>query len=88
MRSNSLVQQAIHDLAQREAVPAERIEVVSYEEVSWPDSSLGCPHPDMLYRQVPEDGARIVLRFDHKERIYHSGGSQPPFLCTKTIGQR
>lgn len=83
LRSNPLVQQAINDLARRESISPAHIELVSFEEVVWPDSSLGCPHPGMRYRQVPEDGAKIVLRFSGGERVYHSGGSRPPFWCRR-----
>ena len=87
MQTNPLVRQAISDLARRESIPSGSIELVSYEEVVWPDASLGCPHPDMSYIQVPQDGARIVLRFDNRERIYHSGGGRPPFLCANKAGR-
>jgi len=87
MQTNPVIQQAIEDLAQRESIPSASIELVNYEEVTWPDASLGCPHPDMSYIQVPQDGARIILRFGDSKRIYHSGGSRPPFLCTNTVGR-
>ena len=87
MQTNPLVRQAIRDLAQRESIPSASIELVSYEEVVWPDASLGCPHPDMSYIQVPQDGARIILRFDNRERIYHSGGGRPLFLRTNRPGR-
>ena len=82
MPTNPLVQQAINDLAERESIAPDDIELVRFEAVTWPDASLGCPRPGMRYRQVPQDGARIVLRFGSRERVYHSGGSRPPFLCT------
>ena len=33
-------------------VPPDAVQVVSIEPRDWPDSSLGCPQPDMLYAQV------------------------------------
>jgi hypothetical protein len=78
---NLLVDQAIADLAMRESLSSDDIELVSFEEVTWPDSSLGCPHPDMRYRQVPVDGARIILRSKNGLSTYHSGGGRPPFQC-------
>ena len=82
---NPLVQQAIADLAATESLSVDEIELVSFEEVSWPDASLGCPHPDMRYRQVPVDGARIVLRSKKGISTYHSGGGRPPFQCPRWI---
>ena len=78
---NPLIQQAVADLARRESVPPSSIEVVSFEAVTWPDTSLGCPWPGMRYQQVPQDGARIILRVHGEQRVYHSGGQRAPFPC-------
>ena len=88
MHKNPLVRQAIEDLAQRESMPPADIEVVSVEEVVWPDTSMGCPHPDMRYLQVLQDGARIILRARGRQRVYHSGGSRVPFLCSHKIANQ
>lgn len=88
LSDNPLVQQAIKDLARRESISPASIEVLSFEEVVWPDTSLGCPQPGMRYRQVTQDGAQILLRFSGGERVYHSGGSRPPFWCSSTDGLR
>lgn len=76
-----LVAAAIQDLVQRLPVTLSDIEVVEAAAVTWPDASLGCPQPDMRYKQVPVDGARIVLRVGEQTYTYHSGGSRAPFLC-------
>jgi hypothetical protein len=88
MHNNPLVRQTIEDLAQRESMPPADIEVVSVEEVVWPDTSMGCPQPDMRYRQVLKDGARIILRARGRQRIYHSGGNRTPFLCSHKIANQ
>jgi hypothetical protein len=69
------------DLAERLGVPTDDIAVVSSEEVTWPDSSLGCPQPGMMYAQVLTSGSRIVLTAAGRSYEYHSGGQRPPFLC-------
>jgi hypothetical protein len=76
-----LVEQARQDLASRLSVQADVIEFVSFESVVWPDGSLGCPQPGMMYTQVQKDGYKIVLKFGEQEYAYHGGGSRPPFLC-------
>ena len=81
MHTNPVVRQAVEDLAQRESISADDIDVVSVEKVMWPDTSMGCPHPGMRYRQVPQDGLRIILRAQGSQHTYHSGGHRPPFLC-------
>jgi hypothetical protein len=80
---NPLVLQAKEDLADRLGVPMSEIELLSFEEVVWPDSSIGCPQPGMRYKQVPYDGALIRLSADGQVYDYHSGGSRGPFLCEK-----
>lgn len=79
--ANPLVQQAVADLAERLGVPVDEVEMVEAEAVIWPDGSLGCPQPGMMYTQVLQDGMRIVLRVEGEEYHYHSGGSREPFLC-------
>ena len=79
--NDPLIRQAVEDLARRESVSPSDIAVESFEEVVWPDTSMGCPHPGMRYRQVPQDGARITLRVERGLREYHSGGNGAPFLC-------
>ncbi len=70
------------DLAARLDVEAAAIEIVTAELVVWPDSSLGCPQPDMAYLQVLSDGYRVLLSHDGAIYSYHGGGSRlDPFLC-------
>ena len=86
--AETLVDLAKADLAQRLGVDLTAITLVSYEEVVWPDASLGCPHPDMLYKQVPQDGVRIVLAFEGTTYDYHVGGGRDPFLCEPTLPRK
>lgn len=77
------VQAAIADLAQRVGVGEQQVTVVSREEVTWPDGSVGCPKPGMMYTQVLVDGSRLVLEVDGKRYHYHAKGSHPYFHCAK-----
>jgi len=80
---------AQEDLAQRLAISTDQIEVVAVELVTWSDSSLGCPQPDMAYIQVPQDGLLIQLRAGGQVYDYHGGGTQEPFLCEQPVaGQK
>ncbi|MFF0342621.1 hypothetical protein [Kribbella sp. NPDC004875] len=78
--------QAKADLAQRLGVDAAQVRLVSSEEVTWPDGSLGCPEPGMRYTQALVPGNRTVLEVDGKQYSYHSGGSRAPFLCEHPQG--
>lgn len=77
----TIVEQAIADLAARLGVDPATIEVVSVEEVDWPDASIGCPQPGMSYAQVIVNGTKIVLSVDGTEYAYHQGGSREVFYC-------
>jgi hypothetical protein len=70
----TVVQAAKKDLARRLNVRQESIELAGpTEEVTWPDSSLGCPEPGMMYAQVLTPGYRIKLQIGGKVYEYHTG---------------
>ncbi len=54
---------AIRRLAEDRDIPPEEIKVASWEAVDWPDTSLGCPEPGMMYAQVIVPGYLVVLEF-------------------------
>lgn len=61
-------------------IPSEEIEVVEVEEVEWPDTSLGCPQPGMVYAQVIVPGCRVVMKARGEVYEYHSGEARA-VLC-------
>ena len=79
------VRQAIEALATTLSVTAAEIELLEARAVVWPDGSLGCPQPEMMYPQVQVDGIVIRLRAGGKEYQYHGGGRREPFLCESPI---
>jgi hypothetical protein len=56
------LEQAITDAVHRTAAQRADVVVVANEEVTWRDSSAGCPQKGMHYTQVLTDGTRIILR--------------------------
>ena len=82
---NPLLIQAKEDLAVRLGISPNQIALLSYEEVVWPDASLGCPQPGMAYIQVPQDGALIRLSAKGQVYDYHSGGNRGVFLCEQVF---
>ncbi len=82
--SADLVVIAVGDLARRLSVHASLIAVSKVEPVDWPDSSLGCPQPDMLYTQVVTPGYRIVLSAQAQAYEYHSDKVSQVVSCTPT----
>jgi len=80
---DALVIQAQEDLGGRLGVEADEIEVVEVATMIWPDASLGCPKPGMVYAQMRLEGLLIRLAHDGQEYAYHSGGEMAPFLCER-----
>ncbi|MGH3384379.1 MAG: hypothetical protein ACRDO1_07365 [Nocardioidaceae bacterium] len=72
---------AVADLAQRIGVDPAEITVVSVEEVTWRDGSLGCPREGMMYTQALVPGTRIMLARQAQTYEYHAGAGREPFLC-------
>ncbi|HEY3079378.1 MAG TPA: hypothetical protein VGM69_05675 [Chloroflexota bacterium] len=76
-----VIELARADLAARLSVSADQVELVEAQSVVWPDRSLGCPQPGMVYPQVPQDGLLIRFRVAGRIYQYHGGGNRAPFLC-------
>jgi len=74
-------EQVTADLAGRLGVAETDIEVLRVEAVTWPDGSLGCPEPGKMYTQALVEGQRVVLGYQERVYIYHSGQGDEPFLC-------
>jgi hypothetical protein len=82
MRTNDEVAAlAQTDLAERLGIPVDQVSVQEVRAVTWPDTSLGCPQPDMVYAQVTQPGLLIALNAGGQVYLYHSGAAQEPFLC-------
>lgn len=77
----SLVEQAKEDLAERLSIPVSSIDLLEARDVTWTNSSLGCPQPGMYYMEVLAPGYLIRLRADGREYEYHAGRSRKVFLC-------
>ena len=72
---------AVADLAERQGADPADIEVVSVENVTWPDSSLGCPEEGTQYAQMLTDGVLIVLELDGQRYEYHGAVGDEVFYC-------
>jgi hypothetical protein len=76
-----LVTDAVADLAGRLGIGSDEVTVVDALALTWPDSSLGCPQPGMMYSQVLTKGTFVVLEAGGQRYEYHGG--KPLFLCEK-----
>ncbi|MFW5869218.1 MAG: hypothetical protein ACOCX2_15435, partial [Armatimonadota bacterium] len=66
------VQAAVADLADELNIGQDEISVASFEEVTWPDASLGNAEPGRVYAQVQTPGYRVFLHADGERYEYHT----------------
>jgi hypothetical protein len=65
------------DARDRAGQPNAVITLIRAEAVQWPDGSLGCPQPDMMYTQAIVPGYWVVLELDGESfdyRVSERGG--------------
>ena len=79
--AQQVVTLAVADISQQLSVPEESVLVQSVEAVQWPDASLGCPQPGMLYAQVVTPGYLIGLAVEDQTYEYHAGRDGLVVLC-------
>ncbi len=82
----SVLDLALADLGAQLGQTARTIRVLSIEETTWTDSSLGCPQPGMAYLTVLTPGYRIVLDADGTQYPYHTSYSRV-VLCQRDAGE-
>lgn len=67
-----LLDAIIDDLARREDLSRDEIQVERAESVIWPDGSLGCPTPGEMYTHAVVPGYWVVLRHAGKQYDYRA----------------
>lgn len=81
----SMIDKAKDDLARRLSISTTQINVVDAKEVTWSNSSLGCPQPGMGYADVLTPGYMIVLSTNGQDYEYHAGKSSDIFYCESPL---
>ena len=79
--SRESVEKARTDLMKRLDISSDQIRVVEAMLVDWPDTSLGCPQPGMVYAQVITPGYYIVLEAKEQQYPYHTDLEEQVILC-------
>jgi hypothetical protein len=70
------------DLTTQTGVDASDAVIVKAEAVDWPDGSMGCPQPGIMYIQQVIPGYQVVLSLDGKTYDYRVAASTGEFrLC-------
>ena len=76
-----IVDAALADAARRTAAARSTLKVISAERVVWPDGSLGCPEPGVVYTMAPVPGYRIRVRSPDALLDYHASNRGRLVLC-------
>jgi hypothetical protein len=71
----SVIEPVVAEVAKLAGVPADQVTVISAEEVTFSDGSLGCPVPGMAYTQALVDGYKIVAEAGGKTYDFRGSGS-------------
>jgi hypothetical protein len=77
----SLVADVKADLSGRLGIGEAEISVHSAESVVWPDGSMGCPQPGMMYTMALVPGYRVVLEAGGSLYDYHASERGGFILC-------
>lgn len=78
---HSVVQTVMADAARRTGIAPSTLKVVSADAVTWPDGSLGCPQPGMMYTQALVPGYRVRLQAGEQVLDYHASARGSFVLC-------
>ncbi len=76
-----VVQAARADAAQRSGLAPAQLQLVLTESVTWPNGSLGCPRPGMLYTDALVPGYRVKLKVGKEVWDYHASERGGVVLC-------
>ena len=69
MPVRDLMQEAREDLAKQLGVTPSEISITEVQTVTWPNSALGCPVPEIVYTESETRGYKITL--DHQGQTFH-----------------
>ncbi len=80
-QSRDAVALAVETLARELGRTRTEVAVAEVTPVDWPDSSLGCPRPGMMYLQVLTPGYRIRLICAGQEYVLHTDLGRRAVRC-------
>jgi len=70
--ANPVAPAAVAYLAAELGISSENVTILVSEAVQWPDASLGCSQPGMIYAPVLIPGYRFLLQAEEKEYEVHT----------------
>jgi hypothetical protein len=73
----------VADAAARLGVDPSQVNIVDAHEETWPDGSLGCPKPGMMYTQALVDGYQVIVEANGT-RLDYRGSAPGKFVLCET----
>jgi hypothetical protein len=77
----AIVDVVVADAAARLQVDPSEVQVMRWERVAWPDSSLGCPQPGGVYLQVITPGWLVMVEAAGQTLEYHTDEAGHLAVC-------
>ena len=80
----SAVDVAMTDAASHLSVSRDQLRLEQVTPTQWPDSSLGCPQPGLMYSQIVTPGYLIVISSGGQQLEYHTDMRSRLTLCRES----
>ena len=77
----SVTAAALQDAERQTGLKPEMLSVVSAAAVTWPDGSLGCPQPGVMYTMALVPGYRVRIQAGERVLDYHASARGQLLLC-------
>jgi hypothetical protein len=77
----SIIEPIVVDAAGRLGVDPSEVTIVDAHPETWPDGSLGCPEPGMMYTQALVEGYQVIVQANGTQLDYRGGGQGGFRLC-------
>jgi hypothetical protein len=77
----ALMEAITAELSASEGIDPATVTLVSVEPVTWPDGSLGCPAPDVMYTQALVEGYLIIVESGGETFEYHTSSMTSFVRC-------
>ncbi len=78
---NPIIEPIVLDAATRLGVDPSEVTIVDAHAETWPDGSLGCPQPGMMYTQALVEGYQVIVEANGTQLDYRGGGQGGFKLC-------
>lgn len=80
-----MIASALERAAQDTGAALDEITVVSADQVTWSDGSIGCHQEGMAYTQALVPGFRVIIEVEGQQLHYHAGSDGQFFQCANPM---